>query len=208
MKNTIKLILCLMICLSTALALVACGGDDDNADKGFKEGYAVEYMIKSEIKIADLVDDRGAGYTLFAEKEGEQPIDLSKEKSWYPLSVGDWTLKLNILGGENKGNYSLGIKVLAPAINISFKESTVSFKSGKEITFEEMIEKLDISSNFEEYGKVTKRIYSIGEYAKEPVKFTTETSYTFPKSGSYAIIFGVEAEDGQFYKMIKKVKVN
>ncbi len=220
MKKLLVLILTIILGLMS-LTFIACDNSANNGNvsndgvqnqigapvKGFSDGYATEFTVKEKIVLTDLIDNKGAKYNLKATKEGETDIVLTGEDFWAPEKIGKWSFVAEILDGENKGTYTLEINVNAPPITLEFSQNPVYLRAG-EVQFSDLITKLKISSNFEEYGKVTKRIYSVKNLDDDSsiVEFTTETSYVFVK-GTYNVIFGVEAEDGQVYKNIKKVSV-
>ncbi len=220
MKKFLVAILSIVLCLAS-LTFLACDSSSDTEvpgeepvkvfnDGGFKEGYALKYSINDEVILADLVDNKGSSYTLVAKQEGATDDVLTNKTTWKPAKIGTWVLELNIASGEKAGEYSIEVLVKAPNITLEYTENEIRLRTGV-ITFEELIEKLKITSNFEDYGTVTKRIYSIrvvDETNAAPIKFSaTDVSYEITTAGSYDVIFGVEAEDGQFYKGIKRIRV-
>ncbi len=220
MKKVLVSILSVVLCM-LSLTFLACDSGREIKDGGFKEGYAVKYQVNEEIYIEDLVDTTGAtSFTLYAQQEGSEKVKLHDKEVWQPNKIGVWGIELELVGGAKEGSYYIEVEVKAPNITMSYNENRITFRADKdtkviEVTFETLIEKLKIESNFEQYGEVTKRIYSVrlAEDTALPVKFSEkDTSYTFEKIGddatSYDVIFGVEASDGQFYKGIKTIYIN
>ncbi len=201
-RKGILLALAALTCFCVGTA-AACKKDKDYT--GFQEGCATEIMIGDTMRLEEVINvEEGTKYTLTV-SNGDETIDLSDKNTWVPKTMGEWTLTLEILSGDNKGTYTWDIYVNIPFASMTYSASALSYEYGTTVTFEELIQAWGV--DVDTIGGWEARVYSvrIGDIIIEFDETVTE--YTFIDHAPHQFTFGIVTEEGQSIKGVAKVTV-
>ncbi len=206
-KNFLKTIFVLTACFFATVfaACASLGISSESKFTGFKEGYAYKVKIGETMLLEDFLDVRSDNkYTLIA-TNGVDEIDLTDRPTWVPDVAGNWTLKLEITEGANKGKYSVDITVTVPTANWIYSSKTLTYEYNSTVKIEKILDDLRIDVN--SVMPYNTYIYSVRIGNKMVDIPKTQTEYTFKSYDTHYFTFGMETEDGQSYKAIARINV-
>ncbi len=189
---------------------VACKDDASTTTTytGFKEGYAAQIEMGNTLLLENIIDvSDGVEYTLIAQSESGETMDLSGRPTWFPKAGGKWTLTLEIKSGDNKGTYTAQINVKIPYTDMTYNTTPLSYDYGSTVTFKQLLKDLRVDaitvSSYETY------VYNVRIGSNVLLEFDKEkdTEYTFVDLQPHYFTFGIETDQGQILKGLATVNV-
>ena len=216
----LKLSLLAILTALTSIAFVACGGSDEGAFTGFRKGCLTNVVYGTEFRIKEYVDFvADADYKIvLSSTDGSVNEDLTKKPAWDTREgvPGDYKLTYEVLGGDNKGVYTLDFKVVCPQLKVVYKlgDEDMKMTLNKPLNFASYFRGLDfqVVAYLDQYEIVMNSV-TIGDvpYGQEDtrtvVDLTGQLTYTPTVAENHYFKATVSTPDGQSYSILLPVRV-